>query len=344
MKLELDLRVTLGKVGTVFDEYTSKMEMLASIQAEVAKGFVISAEKAREFAAIYPEILQGATTTANGQISLNAGVVNAFLAGEREKQDEAIRTQINSLKMQIEETRSKISFYKSQIQIAKIAAEAGTDEAWKEAQNKLTASNVLLGHLINNGVDEEVAYQTVIDNMSQDTNEFQGIVKAVASDNFTNMSNSAEGAANSMADNASAMQDSLIAITKQAHEAAKAVAGIASGDYNAGSTEKVSGVTYGQDSALPEFIDTVKEFVGGETSEKKDTTEAPDLKELYTKIYTKKDLSYWEELDNKVKEYSNKNGFMYVIDEEPFLKNPTGKPIIINYFYHEKIRQSSRNK
>ena len=42
--------------------------------------------------------------------------------------------------------------------------------------------------------------------------------------------------------------------------------------------------------------------------------------------------------------YSNKNGFMYVIDEEPFLKNPTGKPIIINYFYHEKIRQSSRNK
>ena len=61
-------------------------------------------------------------------------------------------------------------------------------------------------------------------------------------------------------------------------------------------------------------------------------------------IITKKDLSYWEELDNKVKEYSNKNGFMYVIDEEPFLKNPTGKPIIINYFYHEKIRQSSKNK
>ena len=70
----------------------------------------------------------------------------------------------------------------------------------------------------------------------------------------------------------------------------------------------------------------------------------PDLKELYTKIYAKKDLSYWEELDNKVKEYSDKNGFMYVIDEEPFLKNPTGKPIIINYFFHEKIRQSSKNK
>ena len=70
----------------------------------------------------------------------------------------------------------------------------------------------------------------------------------------------------------------------------------------------------------------------------------PELKELYTNIYTKKDMSYWEELDKKVSEYSDKNGFMYVIDKEPFLKNPTDKPIIINYFYHEKIRQSSKNK
>ena len=30
--------------------------------------------------------------------------------------------------------------------------------------------------------------------------------------------------------------------------------------------------------------------------------------------------------------------------EEPFFKNPTGKPIIINYFYHEKIRQSSKKR
>ena len=69
-----------------------------------------------------------------------------------------------------------------------------------------------------------------------------------------------------------------------------------------------------------------------------------ELKDLYNKIYTKKDMSYWEELDKQVQEYADKNKFMYVIDEEPFLKNPTGKPIIINYLYHEKIRQSSKNK
>ena len=63
---------------------------------------------------------------------------------------------------------------------------------------------------------------------------------------------------------------------------------------------------------------------------------------IYINKYQKSNL--FSQISNEIKEYSNKNGFMYVIDEEPFLKNPTGKPIIINYFYHEKIRQSSRNK
>ena len=55
-------------------------------------------------------------------------------------------------------------------------------------------------------------------------------------------------------------------------------------------------------------------------------------------------MDYWSELDKKIENFANKNGYMYVIDEEPFLINPLDKPIIINYFYHEKIRQSSKNK
>ncbi len=65
---------------------------------------------------------------------------------------------------------------------------------------------------------------------------------------------------------------------------------------------------------------------------------------LYNSIYGKNDLSYWMELDKKVAEYAATNGFLYVIDEEPFLRNPTGRPIIINYFYHSQIKQSAKNK
>ena len=68
----------------------------------------------------------------------------------------------------------------------------------------------------------------------------------------------------------------------------------------------------------------------------------PDLLPLYRQIYGQNDLTYWRVLDSKVAEYAAANGFMYVIDEEPFLRNPTGKPIIINYFYHSQIKQSAK--
>ncbi len=68
----------------------------------------------------------------------------------------------------------------------------------------------------------------------------------------------------------------------------------------------------------------------------------PNLLDLYQQIYNKKNNDYWKALDKKVAEYSQKNGFMYVIDKEPFLMNPTEKPIIINYFYHSQIKQTAK--
>ena len=68
----------------------------------------------------------------------------------------------------------------------------------------------------------------------------------------------------------------------------------------------------------------------------------PSLLPLYGEIYNERDLSYWKALDRSVSEYAEKNGFMYVINKEPFLMNPTDKPIIINYFYHSEIKQSAK--
>lgn len=74
------------------------------------------------------------------------------------------------------------------------------------------------------------------------------------------------------------------------------------------------------------------------------TEKYTDLVPLYEQIYSKNDMSYWMALDKKVAEYAATNGFLYVTDEEPFLRNPTGKPIIINYFYHSQIKQSAKNR
>lgn len=70
----------------------------------------------------------------------------------------------------------------------------------------------------------------------------------------------------------------------------------------------------------------------------------PDLLPLYRQIYNKNDRTYWEILGRKVSEYAREKGFLYVVDKEPFLRDPTGKPIIINYFYHSQIKQSAKKR
>ena len=70
----------------------------------------------------------------------------------------------------------------------------------------------------------------------------------------------------------------------------------------------------------------------------------PVLKSLYQQIYTKNDVTYWEILNRQVEEYATKNGLMYVTDKEPFLRDPNGKPVIINYFYHSQIKQSAKRQ
>ena len=70
----------------------------------------------------------------------------------------------------------------------------------------------------------------------------------------------------------------------------------------------------------------------------------PQLLPLYQEIYNRNDRTYWRALDGSVKEYAERNGFLYVIDEEPFLRSPTGKPVIINYFYHSEIKQSAKTQ
>ena len=70
----------------------------------------------------------------------------------------------------------------------------------------------------------------------------------------------------------------------------------------------------------------------------------PDLLPLYRQIYNKNDRTYWEILDRKVSEYAREKGFLYVVDKEPFLRDPTEKPIIINYFYHSQIKQSAKKR
>lgn len=63
-----------------------------------------------------------------------------------------------------------------------------------------------------------------------------------------------------------------------------------------------------------------------------------DLLPLYIEIYNKKRLDYWQALEQDISQYAKTQGFPYRINDLPYGRSEKGKPIIVNYLYHEKIR------
>lgn len=70
----------------------------------------------------------------------------------------------------------------------------------------------------------------------------------------------------------------------------------------------------------------------------------PELVDLYDRIYNKKDRSYWFELNEKLKDYTSKEGMTYLRDDDSRLSAFGEKPVVVNYFFHEEVRKSSRKE
>ena len=64
----------------------------------------------------------------------------------------------------------------------------------------------------------------------------------------------------------------------------------------------------------------------------------PDLLPLYEAIYIRKESSYWQQLEAEIAAFAAANGLPYRINDLPYGRSEQGKPVLVNYFYHEKIR------
>ena len=68
----------------------------------------------------------------------------------------------------------------------------------------------------------------------------------------------------------------------------------------------------------------------------------PDLVPLYDRIYNRRDLGYWEDLDAEMRLFAEEQGLDYVTNDDSMNRPFNAPPIVVNYFFHEKIRKSSR--
>ena len=67
----------------------------------------------------------------------------------------------------------------------------------------------------------------------------------------------------------------------------------------------------------------------------------PELYPLYERIYTRHDLSYWQELDRQTAALAARLGLEYRINDDSMRRDFSDPPVIVNFFYHEKIRKGA---
>ena len=70
----------------------------------------------------------------------------------------------------------------------------------------------------------------------------------------------------------------------------------------------------------------------------------PELDQLYRDIYTRRDRSYWMQLDMQLRAFCQAEGLPYVRNDDS-RRSPHGEPpIVVNYFFHEEIIPSAQKQ
>lgn len=73
-------------------------------------------------------------------------------------------------------------------------------------------------------------------------------------------------------------------------------------------------------------------------------TNRPELLPLYIDIYSKGNNTYWQMLDAELQAFAEKQGLEYKTNDDAFSCPFSALPVMVNYFYHSKIKKSAQNK
>lgn len=68
----------------------------------------------------------------------------------------------------------------------------------------------------------------------------------------------------------------------------------------------------------------------------------PHLLPLYQEIYSRGNNRYWEALDGEMRAFAAGEGLDYVSNDDSMQRPFDALPVMVNYFYHEKIKKSAK--
>lgn len=216
-------------IATTIDSVAASYASLANLQNTVADGFTVSLEKILEYAKAYPQILDSATLTADGELALNEAVVNSFIEGKKAELSSQIDSQIQQLEADKAVLSAKKEFAQAQLDIAQ-AVGNGEGQITKDvAEYRINAGNAMAEALIAMKMDEATAYKLTAAAMAGNEQEFARIAAQCFENVDENSIKAAYDMANAFFTNSQNATMSIASIAAQAHQTAAAVAGMAHG-------------------------------------------------------------------------------------------------------------------
>jgi TP901 family phage tail tape measure protein len=213
----------------VISQVTAEFENLASVQELVADGFKISAEAASELADMYPQLLENAQTTADGQILLDEEVYNNFINSRQGMLAADIDSQIAQLEAKKAALEAAKAQAQAELELANAVASGEVDIENAKAQMLSTAEQNLTQYLIDLGVSEVDAQRAAAEAKAGNIQEYNRIVGDVADDTANNLANAMVAAANATRSNVQGMVSSLDALGKQSASVATQIGNMGSG-------------------------------------------------------------------------------------------------------------------
>ena len=160
-----------------FDPYITGMEDIAKIQNTLADGFTISAKEARAFADVYPQLLDQAVVSANGQVQLNEDVVNSFLKGKEAEMRAALQAEIDVLEAKRSVVAKQIECIEDQLTAVQTGDQEEVKSANEAAAAKMSVQQAVLTACEQAGIDEETANQLALAAMIGDWDTFSTLAE-----------------------------------------------------------------------------------------------------------------------------------------------------------------------
>ena len=193
--LEIDVKINRDKA---FDDLLDDLEDMKGVNdslvtdiKQVGSNYELTAEQARQWANVYPEMLENATITKEGIVQLNAEETNEFIKAKEAELMAAGEAEIAQLEMEKSVLEAKKAKAQAEVDLAIAAATAETDVERDAALMKLEYGNALTEALIANDISEATSNQLAAAAMAGNEEEFARVAMEAAQDSAGNFNQAA---------------------------------------------------------------------------------------------------------------------------------------------------------